>query len=192
MSRVIYEVNYKIFTRESFEEKSLLINLLLMPRCLGYKRPPSPRPRPLDRVPAPVIYSSYASSVVQGRGQEEQKRIQETFDKYERLNEISDEDIDIEKVEQTAKRNDKEEEEVEAEERVVEATVELIRKTEEEESEMVTEEIKQKTETTSTTETTTEHTSRAPAKDADFTSEKVGLTESPAINGEERKVYNKF
>ena len=163
-----------------------------MPRCLGYKRPPSPRP--LDRVPAPVIYSSYASSVVQGRGQEEQKRIQETFDKYERLNEISDEDIDMEKDEVKAQREeDEEEEEVEAEERVVEATVELIRKTEDEESEKVTEEIKQKTETTSTTETsTTEQTSRAPAKDADFTSEKVGLTESPAINGEERKVYNKF
>ena len=161
-----------------------------MPRCLGYKRPPSPRP--LDRVPAPVIYSSYASSVVQGRGQEEQKRIQETFDKYERLNEISDEDINIEKDEVKAQREE-DEEEVEAEERVVEATVELIRKTEEEESEKVTEEIKQKTETTSTTETsTTEQTSRAPAKDADFTSEKVGLTESPAINGEERKVYNKF
>ena len=136
-------------------------------------------------MPAPVIYSSYASSVVQGRGQEEQKRIQETFDKYERLNEISDEDIDIQKDELKAQSDEEEEEKVEAEERVVEATVELIRKTEDEESEKVTEKIKQKTETETTT--TREQTSEAPAKDADFTSEKVGLTESPAINGEEKK-----
>ena len=118
--------------------------------------------------------------MVQGRGQEEQKRIQETFDKYERLNEISDEDIDIQKDELKAQSDEEEEEEVEAEERVVEATVELIRKTEDEESEKVTEKIKQKTETR-------EQTSEAPAKDADFTSEKVGLTESPAINGEEKR-----
>ena len=70
--------------------------------------------------------------MVQGQGQEEQRRIQDTIDKYERLNEISDEDVEIEKEELKAEIGE-EEEEVETEERVVEATVELIRNTEEEE-----------------------------------------------------------
>ena len=60
----------------------------------SYRPPPPPRPRPLDRVPAPVIISSYASSVVQGGSKEEQRRIQETFDKYEKLNEIPTEDVE--------------------------------------------------------------------------------------------------
>ena len=144
-------------------------------------------------MPAPVIYSSYASSVVQGRGQEEQRRIQETIDKYERLNEISDEDVDIEKEELKAQSGEEEEEEVETDERVVEATVELIRNTEEEEEDVVTEKvpdkISEKTETTQTTLTTIEQTSPAPAKDSDFTAEKVEQTESPAINGEQRQVF---
>ena len=138
-----------------------------------------------------MIYSSYASSVVQGRGQEEQRRIQETIDKYERLNEISDEDVDIEKEELKAESGE-EEEEVETEERVVEATVELIRNTEEEEdvvTEKVPDKISEKTETTQTTLTTTEQTSPAPAKDSDLTAEKVEETESPAINGEQKQVF---
>lgn len=141
--------------------------------------------------PAPVIYSSYASSVVQGRGQEEQKRIQETFDKYERLNEISDEDVDSEKKEELEALSEEEdveseerivEEDVENEERVVEATVELIRNTEAEDviTERVPEKNFEETESSQATSTTTEQTSRAPAKKA---AEKVGLTESPAING---------
>ena len=129
--------------------------------------------------------------MVQGRGQEEQRRIQETIDKYERLNEISDEDVDIEKEELKAQSG--EEEEVETDERVVEATVELIRNPVEEEEDVVTEEvadnISEKTETTQTTLTTTEQTSPAPAKDSDFTAEKVEQTESPAINGEQRQVF---
>merc|ERR1719422_2480535 len=62
----------------------------------GYAPPPPPRPqrRPLDRIPAPVIISSYASSIVQGGGEAEQKRIQETIEKYEKLNEISDESVE--------------------------------------------------------------------------------------------------
>ena len=138
-----------------------------------------------------MIYSSYASSVVQGRGQEEQRRIQETIDKYERLNEISDEDVDIEKEELKAESGEVEEE-VETEERVVEATVELIRNTEEEEdvvTEKVPDKISEKTETTQTTLTTTEQTSPAPAKDSDLTAEKVEQTESPAINGEQKQVF---
>ena len=138
-----------------------------------------------------MIYSSYASSVVQGQGQEEQRRIQDTIDKYERLNEISDEDVEIEKEELKAEIGE-EEEEVETEERVVEATVELIRNTEEEEdvvTEKVPDKISEKTETTQTTLTTTEQTSPAPAKDSDFTAEKVEETESPAINGEQKQVF---
>ena len=149
---------------------------------------------------APVIFSSYASSVVQGRGQEEQKRIQETFDKYERLNEISDEDVDSEKKEELEALSEEEdveieeqivEEDVENEERVVEATVELIRNTDEEAvvTEKVTEKISEGTESSKATSTTTEQTSRAPAKDSDFTAEKVVLTESPAINGKGRQVF---
>ena len=140
-----------------------------------------------------MIYSSYASSVVQGQGQEEQRRIQDTIDKYERLNEISDEDVEIEKEEIKAESGEEEEEEeVETEERVVEATVELIRNTEEEEdvvTEKVPDKISEKTETTQTTLTTTEQTSPAPAKDSDLTAEKVEQTESPAINGKQRQVF---
>ena len=130
--------------------------------------------------------------MVQGRGQEEQRRIQETIDKYERLNEISDEDVDIEKEELKAQSGEEEEEEVETDERVVEATVELIRNTEEEKNvvtEKVPDKISEKTETTQTTLTTTEQTSPVPAKDSDFTAEKVEQTESPAINGEQRQVF---
>ena len=83
-------------------------------------RPPAPPPRqvtrPLDRIPAPVIISSYASSVVQGRGEQEQKRIQETIEKYEKLNEISDVDVE---------QKEEEEEEIE-EDPVVEAVVEEV------------------------------------------------------------------
>ena len=65
----------------------------------SYRPPPPPsRARPLDKVPAPVIISSYASSVVQGGSKAEQQRIQDTFDKYEKLNEIPTEDVE-EKIE---------------------------------------------------------------------------------------------
>ena len=53
----------------------------------------------------PVIISSYASTNIQGRGNENKERIKEALEKYEKLNEISDEipsddiiqDVDITK-----------------------------------------------------------------------------------------------
>ena len=39
----------------------------------------------------PVIISSYASTNIQGRGNDDQERIKEAVEKYEKLNEISDE-----------------------------------------------------------------------------------------------------
>ena len=53
----------------------------------------------------PVIISSYASTNIQGRGNENKERIKEALEKYEKLNEISDEipadgiiqDVDIAK-----------------------------------------------------------------------------------------------
>jgi len=67
----------------------------------SYRPPPPPGQvsRPQKRIPAPLIISSYASSVVQGKGKQEQKRIQDTFEKYEKLNEISDDDVE-EKIEE--------------------------------------------------------------------------------------------
>ena len=87
--------------------------------------------------------------MVQGQGQEEQRRIQETFEKYERLNEISDEDIVGEK-EESKKQDDVEEE---TEERVVEASVEMIRRTEETEgqTEQAPVKVTQTTQTTAST-----------------------------------------
>ena len=119
--------------------------------------------------------------MVQGQGQEEQRRIQETFEKYERLNEISDEDI-VEEKEESKKQDDVEEE---TEERVVEASVEMIRRTEETEGQTEQAPVK----VTQTTQSTS-GTSRA--KDSELTSEKVELTESPVINGKSDKFSSWF
>ena len=45
----------------------------------------------------PVIISSYASTNIQGRGNDDQEKIKEAIEKYEKLNEISD-DIDTEDI----------------------------------------------------------------------------------------------
>jgi len=66
----------------------------------GLRRPQKPPPQrtqqrveqnPVDqrKVLMPVIISSYASTNIQGRGNDDQKRIKEAVEKYEKLNEIS-------------------------------------------------------------------------------------------------------
>jgi len=81
----------------------------------GFRRPPLPPPKKVQqdqkrtierrKVLMPVIISSYASTNIQGRGNENKERIKEALEKYEKLNEISDEipsddiiqDVDITK-----------------------------------------------------------------------------------------------
>eukprot|EP00090_Calanus_glacialis_P034000 TRINITY_DN5668_c0_g1_i1.p1 TRINITY_DN5668_c0_g1~~TRINITY_DN5668_c0_g1_i1.p1 ORF type:complete len:978 (-),score=212.61 TRINITY_DN5668_c0_g1_i1:257-3190(-) len=68
----------------------------------GLRRPALPPPkkqqqrneqRTVDKrkILMPVIISSYASTNIQGRGNDDQERIKEAVEKYEKLNEISDE-----------------------------------------------------------------------------------------------------
>ena len=87
----------------------------------SYRPPPPPGParRPLDKVPAPVIISGYASNVVQHGTKEDQRRVKESIEKYEKLNEISDEDVE----EKSIPEIEEEEEEVSTEEAVTEAVV---------------------------------------------------------------------
>merc|ERR1711892_784912 len=68
----------------------------------GLRRPALPPPkrpqqknqqRAVDKrkILMPVIISSYASTNIQGRGNDDQERIKDALEKYEKLNEISDE-----------------------------------------------------------------------------------------------------
>ena len=65
----------------------------------GYQPPKRP-PTSFQRKPnvaAPVIISSYASTSIQGRGQDDEERIRERIDKisqYEALNDISTDDVE--------------------------------------------------------------------------------------------------
>jgi len=74
----------------------------------GLRRPALPPPKkPTQRkenrvvdkrkILMPVIISSYASTNIQGRGNDDQEKIKEAIEKYEKLNEISD-DIDTEDI----------------------------------------------------------------------------------------------
>ena len=57
------------------------------------KRPPTSfRQKP--NVAAPIIISSYASTSIQGRGEEDQQRIRDKIDQYEKLNDISTDDVE--------------------------------------------------------------------------------------------------
>jgi len=151
----------------------------------SYRPPPAPGqvPRPKKRIPAPLIISSYASSVVQGKGKQEQKRIQDTFEKYEKLNEISDEDVE-EKLEEIKEIEEVVEEVIE-EEVDTEATIEQLDDYVEQEQLAQAQEVEEKVvenvtlniEETSSTSTTTTTTLKTPT-----TEKLVSETESTLDN----------
>ena len=65
----------------------------------GYQPPKRPPPsfQRKPNVAAPIIISSYASTSIQGRGQDDEERIKERIDKisqYEKLNDISTDDVE--------------------------------------------------------------------------------------------------
>ena len=65
----------------------------------GYQPPKRPPPsfQRKPNVAAPIIISSYASTSIQGRGQDDEERIRDKIDKidqYEKLNDISTEDVE--------------------------------------------------------------------------------------------------
>ena len=65
----------------------------------GYQPPKRPPPsfQRKPNVAAPIIISSYASTSIQGRGQDDEERIRERIDKisqYEALNDISTDDVE--------------------------------------------------------------------------------------------------
>lgn len=62
----------------------------------GYQPPKRP-PLSFERKPniaAPIIISSYASTSIQGRGQDDEERIRDKIDQYEKLNDISTDDVE--------------------------------------------------------------------------------------------------
>lgn len=99
----------------------------------GLRRPPLPPPkkqtqrkeqRVVDKrkILMPVIISSYASTNIQGRGNDDKERIKDAIEKYEKLNEISDDiSTDSLKDEDVTEIKDKYSDRVEA--KVVELTV---------------------------------------------------------------------
>ena len=62
----------------------------------GYQPPKRPPPsfQRKPNVAAPIIISSYASTSIQGRGQDDEERIRDKIDQYEKLNDISTEDVE--------------------------------------------------------------------------------------------------
>ena len=65
----------------------------------GYQPPKRPPPsfQRKPNVAAPIIISSYASTSIQGRGQDDEERIRERIDKiseYEKQNDISTDDVE--------------------------------------------------------------------------------------------------
>ena len=65
----------------------------------GYQPPKRPPPsfQRKPNVAAPIIISSYASTSIQGRGQDDEERIRERIDKisqYEAQNDISTDDVE--------------------------------------------------------------------------------------------------
>ena len=65
----------------------------------GYQPPRRPPPsfQQKPKIAAPIIISSYASTSIQGRGQDDEERIRDRIDKidqYEKLNEISTDDVE--------------------------------------------------------------------------------------------------
>ena len=104
----------------------------------GYQPPKRPPPsfQGKPNVAAPVIISSYASTSIQGRGQEDQQRIRDKIDQYEKLNDISTDDVE------------QKEEKVKVEEIPEDETVPV---TEREEIVTTTQTVLEKTATTTTT-----------------------------------------
>lgn len=57
------------------------------------RRPPSSfQQKP--KIAAPIIISSYASTSIQGRGQDDEQKIRDKIDQYEKLNDISTDDVE--------------------------------------------------------------------------------------------------
>jgi len=70
--------------------------VLNRPPVKGYQPPKRPPPsfQRKPNIPAPIIISSYASTSIQGRGQQDQERIRDKIDQYEKLNDISTDDVE--------------------------------------------------------------------------------------------------